>query len=854
MKRLHLLYYPLLCLSLFCSYTNLTWAQTDDERGATNRYSIDPFFGRAIPANEANKKIDLEDLNKQVKQISRDSTNVEKILARPVELIKLGVDPEYVQELTRLNELQDTLSFAEQAILEERRKEEGIELSDTLDFNLLNKIIEQQKLALIKKALALPSPTIYGHRFFRSSNLKLPTDNLLTNNRPPENYVLGTGDEINISLWGGDFQGGRGTINETHRIDDKGKIYTSEGELALRGYTYEQVKGIIKQLYSEKFDFTDDINQIAVSLNYTRVVSANFTGELLYPGSYKVPALTSIFNALVSISGPTQLGSMRHIEVKRNGKLLKSLDLYRFLLDSDGQQDFFLEENDFVNVPPLGEVVNISGEVRRPHNYELKQGEGLLDVVKFAGGLKAAAFTRTINIRRYENNREVMVQVNLDDLQKAGRDFPLLNGDSIFVYRVPLKLRDYIEVAGAVTAPGRYALQEGERISDALYKTQGVLENADLKRAYVIRLKDDLSKRIIPFNVQEVLANPNSPDNIVLQNLDTLKVIPKIGQAFPVKVSGAVQVPGEYEYAEGLTLSHLLSISGGLRREAANNRIEIARVINFSDNKEIDINGDNQIEVVQLDIGLDGYNSPTAQSFELKPYDHVFVRTAADFEEQQVVKLYGEVKFQGEYTLTAKDELLSNLLDRAGGLRRHAADKAARLYRAQDSIGYVLLDIEKTLQHPGKSEYDYILANGDSIYVPTIENIVTLKGAVATFDVDTLIQISVPYEEGKNAKYYIEKYGGGFGRFAKPRYTYVKQANGRVEKVNRLALFNKYPDVEKGAEIFVDVTKRKRNEELRRERREKRDITRIITTATTSVLGATTSILTIVLLLQQSNN
>jgi len=385
-----------------------------------------------------------------------DSLDVEKkILLSPEELKKLGIADEVIEEIIKLQLQQDSIGSIKDKYDKIKKQELGIK--DSVSLEDVEELIERQKQMIVRKALSLPKVEMYGHGFFRKNLLKLFDEEVKM--RVPENYTLSVGDEVSIVIWGDD------NYNRSFVIDEEGAISPRRVDrIPLRGLTFTEAKSLLKKKFSTAFDLRK--SNFKVSLNYTRVVSVNLVGELFNPGTYTFPALNSVYNALVSIEGPNNMGSVRNIFVKRNGETIKTFDLYKYLTDPDSKQDFFLEENDYVVVPSLKNLVAVAGEVKRPFTYEMIDGENLLDLLNYAGGLKPLAHTKAIAIKRVDNSEEVLLTVNYEELKNGNTQFEVEDGDSVFVYKLPEILRNYVQVEGAVKIPGRYQLRKGERIAD----------------------------------------------------------------------------------------------------------------------------------------------------------------------------------------------------------------------------------------------------------------------------------------------------------------------------------------------------------------------------------------------------
>lgn len=821
-------------------------------------------------------------LDEMLQEEYGDTTEMKgKLAMSPDELRKLGVAEEAIQQLIKLNGLEDSLHVVDLEDKKKKRadyKKKARELAelrgrpytdpDSLSAEDLQKMINIEKQAIIEKALALPPARVYGHEYFRRSKLKM-LDNPRQELRAPDDYRLQSGDDLTILMWG------QIDYNQVFTIDEQGNIKPPlVGKIAVRGMTYKAVKETIRQRFSKAYALEDQ-TKLDVAVSFMRDITAHFTGELIYPGTYRFAPTTSVFNALAAISGPNQLGSVRNITIRRNGTTVKNLDIYEYLQNPNSSENYLLQDNDYVVVGTIGKTVHIGGEVRRPHNYELRDGEGLNELIKFAGGLGGAAFTRTIGIKRYTNSRAALIDVNLDSLALMHRNFALENGDSITIYRVPIALSNYVAVTGAARLEGQYEVRPNDRISDILYKSTGLRDDADLTRAYIIRNSGNQRRQIIPFSPEEVLKNNNSAQNIRLQHLDTLELVSRreVRQNFAVKVSGAVRKEGEYIFAEGLTLKDALYWAGGMTEEAANNRIEISRLVTHTD-PQTGISTSERIIVQRSEVSPYLVIDQTAEQFVVQPFDHIFVRRSPDLDAPLLVNICGEVTYPGKYTLLNRNERISSLIERAGGMTPYAFQLGGKLFRNNDTLGYVQLSLDKTFEKAPATrkkkklrkfeaehdKYDYILFDSDSIYIPKMRNVVTLRGALGHFDAhpnDTLAQISVPHHPNQRADFYIEQYGADFGRYAKRMRTYVQQPNGHTERVQRKWWGKRYPKVENGATIIVDTTDRRKKELQRIEERKKNKIKtpekeKDWNKAFENITARVTAVLTLLILIQQA--
>lgn len=636
--------------------------------------------------------------------------------------------------------------------------------------------------------------TVYGQDFLR--NRYIGVFNRTVDGEAPDNYIMGVGDKVNVVIWG------YSNYNQVFTIDPTGSINPNEtGRIYLKGLTFRDAKNVMRSRYGQYFDLKT--SQIDFSVVYSRVITVNVVGEVNNPGSYSIPALNTAFNALIAANGTNQIGSVRKIYVKRDGKTIFTLDLYKFLQDPNAQSNFYLQDNDYIVVPPADKIVKITGYIKRPYKYELLETENLNDLIGYAGGFSIGALTRVLHLQRYQNNEMVLSDILYDSLKKLNKNFPLQDGDIINVDSIQTQILKYVKVSGDVKNPGQFQFAEGMRVADLLAKGQGVRINSELENAYIIRTNADYSTQYLPVNLVNVLKDAKSQDNFVVQNLDELHVFSN--QTFTsntvVTVYGAVRSPGSIPFGTGLTLKDALYYAGGLTLQAANDRIEISRIVTNS-SKGGNVGTPVPVTIQTVQVGTDLSIDKTAEGFQLQPYDQIFVRQSSNFIPQEDANISGEIKFPGKYTLTDKAERVADLLKQAGGPTAFAFMSDATLYRPSDNTGYVVFNMQQAVDNP-KSKYNFLLKDGDVISIPTANEIVSITGSVGHPFLDSLHVINAPFQSGHRARYYVKNFAGGFGENAIRKHTFTIEAGGKVAKTWHFLFINRYPVVYEGTSIYV---------------------------------------------------
>jgi polysaccharide biosynthesis/export protein len=700
---------------------------------------------------------------------------------------------------------------------------------------------EEEKDILAKKRLStLPEAKIWGQNFFRDQSISLfdRTRDL----RALPSYLLNTGDELSVTVWGVvDF-------SKAVSIGPDGYIDLSIPTLMIprlyvKGMKFGDVYDAIKERLANHMNMRGSF--IDIQLNYSRNISINITGEVFNPGSYSIPAVNTAFNALVAAGGPSQIGSVRTIKVVSSTKPIRVLDIYKFATNPNVADEFFMSNNDYIFVPLAGRVVEVKGAVKRPYYYELIDGENLREVLQYAGGLAADAYLRNIQVRRYSNNEESIIDIDLGDLLRAQKDFMLLNGDIITISPIKEAYSNYVTVQGAVKLPGEYELKPSIKIKDVLLQA-GIMLSAVKDRIYVKRIQPDFSIKYININVDSIMMSDEAEANIYLRALDDIEVKFKSDfvDEYTIKLNGAVRKPGMFRHSDSLSLADLIYLGNGIKNEAALSLVEISRLVQKED-------GTTQTVIQQFTID-DSLNISGADEFLLKPYDQIFVRLSRGFELPKNVEINGEIFFPGTYTIKSRNERVSDLITRAGGFTEIAFLEGAQLYRQGE--GFVILNLAE-IEKDSNSRFNYLLKEGDQITVPKIKDLVTIAGRVnhpyvkekseiheielkvnlmklkTELEKEELLagekieqmknppRFNVPYHKNKFARYYIKKYAGGIDRDngGRKRLIFVRYADGSVKKTRQFLFFKSYPKVEKGAMVYVDThTKDKKIRENRR--------------------------------------
>lgn len=635
--------------------------------------------------------------------------------------------------------------------------------------------------------------TIYGQGIFNSRGLTFePNSNMAT----PKDYRLGPGDEVIIDIWGVSEDNIRQQINPDGRI-----MISQLGPVYLNGMTVDEANRHLKNIFSKKYSGVGSDTDINLTLGQIRSIQIDVFGEVRTPGTYRISPFSNVFHALYNAGGINDIGTLRNIEVYRNGKKISTIDVYDFLFKGKDVGNIRLQEGDVIRVPAYNQLVHIEGNVKRPMFYELKANENLSKLIEYAGGFTGDAYSDVVRVRRLNG-----FDKELHTVEKA--DYPsysLKDGDVVSVGVVTDQFTNKVEIGGSVTRPGTFAINDNVKtVRQLIAAAQGLTDDAYMDRALLYREKPDRSLEVISFNLGD-LMNGTIAD-IQLNKNDIINIINvnQITERGGFTIQGLVNSPGTYPYAEGTTLEDLILQAGGLREGASTARVEISRRI-------VEQNAtDATTQLAELfTINIEnGMAAGKDQGFVLKPYDLIQVRKSPTYNPQTTVSIGGEVLFPGSYVLESRNERISDVIRRAGGILTSAYVKGAYLSRSrtedeilaaqetvrlarsnqegEDSISMARLevssrytvgiDLEKALNEPGSTS-DFVLQSGDYLFIPEIQSTVKISGEV-------MYPNTVIYEEGQKLDYYISQ-AGGLGEKARKNKAYVVYMNGTIAKMKR---------------------------------------------------------------------
>lgn len=514
---------------------------------------------------------------------------------------------------------------------------------------------------------ALPDAVIYGQHVFRNNGIKLYRQS--KDIKPPDSYLLGSGDVVNISIWGYSQESLTLEISEDGFIHPRGMP-----RINLKGVSFGKAKQLLQSRFDNYYRFLP--NEFEVTLNFSRTITVNIVGEVYNYGSFTLPALNTAFNALVAAGGPSDIGSVRNIRLMRANGTSKIIDIYEYLLNPSAGSEFYLLENDYIFIPVAKRIINVQGAVNRPYKYELTNKETLKDLIKYAGGFKENAYQANIQIKRFIDDKEVIKDVDYREIANGSLNFKLLNGDVVVINTIPKPYKNFVEIKGAIEVSGKFEHFEGMRLSNLLKK--GVLsEDARKDVSYLLRTNSDSTTTYLKVDINAIEKGKNSEADFFLKPKDRLMVYSqsKFVDRANFSISGAVRNPSQHPFDinENIRFSDAIIMAGGLRNDATDFAY-IHRADTVLNNKKK--------EYVRVDIKKALDNPESFANINLKPSDKIVVFSKTTFMDEINVRVEGAVRNPGSYrydeSLTLRD-----IVTMAGGLKLQASFSRIDVFRLE---------------------------------------------------------------------------------------------------------------------------------------------------------------------------
>ena len=732
----------------------------------------------------------------------------------PTEVPDLPIDPNALKNASP-SELQD---FLKDNNSPQTKAGEDVHknLEDLKNKNVIAKDSTQKDD--FKKKLYSPEQ-IYGSDLFKSNQIA----ELSELSTPPPDYPIGVGDHIIVSLWGGaDFE-------QDYVVARDGSIFPQGlGKITVQGLIFDNARKIIYDRFKKVIPPSTNVS---VALGQPRSIIVQTSGEVENPGPQVVSAFSNALNVVALAGGLTKFGNMRNILISRKGKIIDSIDVYKYLTVGDYGTHLYLENNDFVIVPFYDKQVLASGQFKRPMYYQLKKNEGMVALLKYAGGFATEAYRSGGVIIRNVNEKQTIKNVNFNALGlKTDNDVVdelLYDGDVVVINPINSGFNNKVIVKGEVAYPNVYEIRKGDRLFDVINRAGGITPNSYVDRAYVYKGAGDstnLKSDKIVVSLADFNKDVNSSYNIPIERNDIIEVFNRnqFSDKQFVTIEGEVRKPGKYQRFGGMTLKDLLYFANGLKPSAEFGKIVVSSIVNIDSSQEGIKPTQTVIETYSIKTNLE-LDSVT-ENIRLKPYDQVYVRRNPDFHLQENVKIIGLVKYPGTYAKLGHNERLSSFIERAGGLKENSNVEGTLLYRLppikgnplavknqanyiRDSAGRIIdsaitdnseaisIDLDKALKNKD-SKYDMVLLEGDVIYIPEINPVITVKGAVQS-------ELNIYFDkEHDKLGYYIDK-AGGFGVRPWRKRIFVTYANGRSKRTHNFAFFYFYPKVEAGSTVMV---------------------------------------------------
>ena len=600
--------------------------------------------------------------------------------------------------------------------------------------------------------------------------------------RAPDNYIIGVGDDISVTVFGNDY------FNQVSKVDIRGRIDlgTALGKIYVKGIEYKKLDKLITSVLRNKINLSG--NQVEVDLAFSRQQSISVTGEVKRPGTYQIPAANTIFNLLVLSGGPTNNGSLRIIDVIRGGKVVYTFDTYQYLIDP--KNNIFLEDGDFIVIKPVQSKVKLNGGVNRPGLIELINGETLNDAIKYAGGFSTKSDPTRITLSRLDGIRRSLMPINFNESKTE-----LFDGDELFVFQQREEIFNGIEIEGEVYFPGKYSIGENETIKNFIEKSGGLTEKANSEFAFVIRTYQDGTVDYLKTNL-----NGSTSSNFELKYNDKIVIFSKdyFTDDFTVEIKGEVRNPQSIPFKKGLTLQSLIDYAGGFKYSADQTQIKILRSEVFDSTfNQGDINKTKKILVKISKVN----GSYKVENVFLQPTDIVTVGRVSNLDDRISVSITGEVKRPGVHVFPKGVNFMNDLISEVEGFTQYAYPEGTQLIRANgDQVVFRLNNGKRKF-----SEYNLKLISGDRIVVPTRPDVVKL------YNTDSLLNkqyVVAPHIGGRAGKYY-RQFSLGFNNDFRKRDLFSYELGGKISRSKNFGVFVLTPKVKPGSELLFKAQKTK---------------------------------------------
>lgn len=701
-----------------------------------------------VNPNQPNQPLNFQDLNK-MRNNAQDQRMLEMYKNDPDYIKYMNADPQIIIEDTnKTSEYKDSLDNAKKA----KRK-------------------------------------VFGSDFF-SNNVFDLSDRAPSS--PPVDYRLGPGDELIVSIWGNSEYQNNYTIGKDGAIFPRlvGKVY-------VQGMTLEEATRMISNRFRKVIAANSSVD---VQMGKARTIRVTVLGEVKKQGTYTISAFNTALNALYRAGGVTDIGNMRRIEIKRDGRTVDIIDLYQYLQKNKQAEEVYLEDNDFIYVDVFEKLVKAEGNFKRPMYYQMKNDEGLRDLIQLSGGASSNARNSLIHIKTIVNEEEKYIDIPGQQYfdENSMDDLVLNDGDVVTFKSINDGLKNIVTIEGDVNYPDEYEVKFGDKISKVLQRAGGLSPSAYQARVFVFRGSNSVESNAIKVNLLSLAEHPE--DDIAIMPGDRIKVLSNkdFEQSYHIQVIGYVRKPGKIPYYKNMRLKDLLLLSGGLKLEAENGRIEISNIVDTFSKYSINSSKSN-VKIISINANLE--LDQASEEIIINPMDRVYIRRKTEFLSQEKVIVMGEVAYPGEYVLVEKNERLSSVITRCGGVLPSSYAEGSKLIRSK--IGPIVIDLPLAISKTG-SKYDVVLKDSDILIIPSINDIVSIRGEVQS-------SVNIKFDRSNNDLLYYIGASGGFGERPWKNRINVRYQNGRIKNTKNFLFVRVYPKIKEGSTITVPTKPKKEN-------------------------------------------